>query len=199
MLFCWLHIQVRFTRSRSAMNVSIFLFTEHSFKIIQTYLPNVTIICISSTLVNIFLQFYITFSSQDRYGTVYKSCELWNMIFAKEPLYTSIQGRGLKRLPSGLSSFHNQNRLMLLSLIFSNIKCKNKVIKWSQKKLKKKPKNKTQASPESFTCFVRDTRCLRKHYYWNSARVEEICKNILPTVFDPVTCEMFKHFLNYKN
>lgn len=99
-----------------------FFFTELSFKIIQTYLPNVAIICISSTLVNIFLQFYITFSSQDRYGTVYKSYELWNMIFAKEPLYTSIQGRGLKRLPSGLSSFHNQNRLMLLSLIFSNIK-----------------------------------------------------------------------------
>lgn len=35
--------------------------------------------------------------------------------------------------------------------------------------------------------------------YENSARVEEICKNILPTVFDPVTCEMFKHFFNYKN
>lgn len=148
MLFCWLHIQVRFTRSRSAMNVSIFLFTELSFKIIQTYLPNVTIICISSTLVNIFLQFYITFSSQDRYGTVYKSYELWNMIFAKEPLYTSIQGRGLKRLPSGLSSFQNQNRLLLLSLIFSNIKCKNKVIKWSQKKLKKKQKTKHRHRPK---------------------------------------------------
>lgn len=144
MLFCWLHIQVRFTRSRPVMNVSIFLFTELSFKIIQTYLPNVTIICISSTLVNIFLQFYITFSSQDRYGTVYKSYELWNMIFAKEPLYTSIQGRGLKRLPSGLSSFHNQNRSMLLSLIFSNIKegykMKSEEIKKTKKTHRHRPK-----------------------------------------------------------
>lgn len=125
LLFCWLHIQVRFTRSRPVMNVSIFLFTELYFKTIQTYLPNFTIICINSSLVNIFLQFNITFLSQDRYGTVYKSYEPWNMIFAKEPLYMSIHGRELKHLPSGLSSFHNQNRLMLLSLIFSNFKCNN--------------------------------------------------------------------------
>lgn len=170
MLFCWLHIQVRFTRSRPVMNVSIFLFTELSFKIIQTYLPNVTIICISSTLVNIFLQFYITFSSQDRYGTVYKSCELWNMIFAKEPLYTSIQGRGLKRLPSGLSSFHNQNRLMLLSLIFSNIKCKNKVIKWSQKKLKKNKKQNTDIA-RKFYMF-----CTR-HPLFTKTLLLKLCKS----------------------
>lgn len=171
MLFCWLHIQVRFTRSRSAMNVSIFLFTELSFKIIQTYLPNVTIIYISSTLVNIFLQFYITFSSQDRYGTVYKSYELWNMIFAKEPLYTSIQGRGLKRLPSGLSSFHNQNRLMLLSLIFSNIKCKNKVIKWSQKKLKKQKTKKDTGIARKFYMF-----CTR-HPLFTKTLLLKLCKN----------------------
>lgn len=65
-------------------------FIELSFKTIQTYLPYFTIICISSTLVNLFLQFYIIYSSQDRYSTVYKPHEPRDMIFAKEPLNTSI-------------------------------------------------------------------------------------------------------------
>lgn len=88
LLFCWLHIQFQFMRSR--LVVRVFFFIEPSFKSIQTYLPYFTIICISSTLVNLFLQFYIIYSSQDRYSTVYKPHEPRDMIFAKELFNTSI-------------------------------------------------------------------------------------------------------------